>query len=260
MNRTLWTLSIALVVLALCAPAAGQRNSLLGRGNGSAGQAPPAAQPAVREPAVVLPGMPPAPRPRQPATRSEPPLNTVLLYASPFAVEAPQPQEIRVHDLVTIVIRENKTATSDAKLKSEKEWKVEAELAKWFRLDPKHRLIPQNFPRGTPGVDFEFGNEYEGKGKVDRKDTLTTRITAEVIDVKPNGNLVLEAKKNIRMDDEGYIITLTGMCRSRDVTLDNTILSTQIADPVIDVQHTGAVRDAARRGWLMRLFDLLRPI
>lgn len=260
MNRTLWTFPAGLVVLALCAPAAGQRNSLLGRGNGSADQRPPATQPAVREPAAVLTGRPPAPRPRQSATRSEPPLNTVLLYASPFAVEAPRPQEIKVHDFVTIIIRESKTATTDAKLKSEKDWKVESELAKWFRLDPKDRLIPQNFPRGAPGVDFEFESEYEGKGKVDRKDTLTTRIAAKVIDVKPNGNLVLEAANTVTHDEETYVVTLTGTCRSMDVSAQNTVLSTQIYGLHIDVQNTGAARDAARRGWLMRLFDLLRPI
>ena len=86
-----------------------------------------------------------------------------------------------------------------------------------------------------------------------------TRIQARVIDVKPNGNLVLEARKRITVDEEDQIATLSGVCRSKDVTAQNSVLSTQVADLEISVSHTGAARDASRRGWAMRLFDLLRP-
>ena len=119
--------------------------------------------------------------------------------------------------------------------------------------------MPAIFSAGNPAAEFDFKNDYGGDGKYDRKDELTTRVTARVIDVKPNGNLVLEATKSITIDEEGYIITLVGECRGRDVTPENTVLSTQIAEPEISVRHSGALRDATRRGWLMRTFDFLRP-
>lgn len=206
------------------------------------------AGPEVRRPSVMNP------HPEKPA------LNPVLRTSSLIAVELPEPEKVIVGDLVTIIIREDKKFTSDSRLKSEKDWDVKSEFAKWFRLDPQDRLIPTNFPRGTPGVDFEFESGYEGKGQFDREDSLITRIQARVIDVKPNGNLVLEAKKRITIDEEDQIATLTGVCRSKDLTAQNSVLSTQVADLEISVSHTGATRDAARRGWLMRLFDLLRPI
>jgi flagellar L-ring protein precursor FlgH len=251
------------IVLALCVPTHAQSNSLFGRsgdptGGGNAQR--PTTQPAVREAGVVLQGVTAPSRARPTANQPEPPTNVVLLHTSPFAYELPQPEEIGVHDFITVIIRVSKTATSDANLKSEKDWELKSELAKWIRLDEQHRMIPQVFPKGNPAVDFNLENEYEGKGKVGRKDTLVTRITAEVIDVKPNGNLVLQAQEKVNItDEEGYVMTLTGSCRSRDVTVDNTILSSQIANLEIDVQHTGAARDAARRGWLMRAFDFLRP-
>ena len=194
------------------------------------------------------------------AVESETPsVNPTLLRASPIAVELPQPEKIAVGDLVTIIIREDKKFSTTSKLESEKEWKLEAELKKWFRLDGLTKLLNQDFPGGTPGADFEFANEYEGEGKVNRKDSLVTRIQARVIDVKPNGNLVLEARKRITVDEEDQIATLSGVCRSKDVTAQNSVLSTQVADLEIGVSHTGAARDASRRGWAMRLFDLLRP-
>lgn len=186
--------------------------------------------------------------------------NPVLLRMSPIAVAVPEPERIEVNDLITIIVRETKSSAIKTKLQSDKEWKLEAELKKWFRLDEGNHLVPQGFRGGIPGADFEFKSEYEGVGKVDRRDTLTMRITAKVIDVKPNGTLMLEAKKQVGIDEEQYITTLTGQCRSEDLTAQNTVLSTQIHDLKIDVQHTGAARDAARRGWLMRLFDFLRPL
>lgn len=188
-----------------------------------------------------------------------PPPNPVLLNHSLIAVEAPKPRLVQVHDLVTIIVREDKRAMSDANLENEKRWRINSELSKWFRLDSRDRLVPQTFPRGTPGIGFDFNNRYEGEGRTTRADSLITRITAEVVDVKPNGTLVLEARKTIEVDEDTQILTLTGICRREDVDASNTILSTQLADAHITARHLGPARDAARRGWLMRGLDLLRP-
>jgi flagellar L-ring protein precursor FlgH len=190
-----------------------------------------------------------------------PPANPVLLESSLIAVEMPPPRRLQVNDLVTIIVREDKTALSDSKLKSEKDWNVESTFDQWFRLNPEHRLVPTNFTEyGPPGVMFDWQDDYEGKGKVERKDSLILRITATVMDVKPNGNLVLEARKTIQHNEDGYTITLTGSCRAADITEQNTVLSTQVADPVIKVDDFGAARDASKRGWIKRLVDFLNPM
>lgn len=198
-----------------------------------------------------------------PATRSndpgQPSPNAALEAVSLYAVKLPEPETIKVHDLVTIIVREDKSAVSDAKTTLDKKWDVTSELRQWIRLTDEHKLVPQEFPQGNPAVDFTFDDKWEGSGKVDRKDSLITRITAEVLDVKPNGNLVLEARKSIKLDEEEQEITLTGVCRSRDVTAQNTVLSTQLADVQIGIEHSGAARDAARRGWLKRAVDFVRP-
>ena len=266
--RQILTALLATVAVVACGvPAPAQSNSLLHPKSNlhrrQAGRVP-TSQPATRQPLSPAAGRAAGFSPRGAANSNDPadqpPPNTVLLAVSPFAVEAPQPRKIKVNDLVTVIIRETRTSLSDAKMKSEKEWEMKAELAKWFRLDKDDHLVAQTFPDSTPGVDFTFENTYEGKGKYDRKDSLTTRITATVIDVKPNGNLVLEARKRVKVADEDLVATLTGTCRSEDISAQNTVLSTQIADLEIEMPDEGAVRDATRRGWLMRLFDFLRPI
>lgn len=185
--------------------------------------------------------------------------NDTLLRTSPFAVPVPDPSRIGVNDQVTVIVRISKTATTSSKLESKKDWKHEWELQKWIKLSDENGLLPALFEQGNPAVGFDAKDDWGGDGKYDRKDELTTRIQATVIDVKPNGLLVLEARNEVDFGEEGYDLTLTGTCRSQDVTPQNTVLSSQIADLRVDVKETGAVKDATRRGWLKKGVDFMRP-
>lgn len=248
-------LAPALLALAglIAAEGAAQSNSLFRRGREALHQGVPATQPA-----AMPVGAPRVPAPVNSAEEAPPP-NPVLLQASLIAVEPPKKRKIQVHDPITIVIREDKRAKTKSKLDLQRQADMTAELKKWFRLGQRGRLVPETFPGGTPGIDAKLDAEYQGDGKVERNDTLITRIAATVIDVKPNGTLVLSARKDIQIDEDRQIVTLTGVCRAEDVSPQNTILSTQVADLRIRVQHFGPARDAARRGWFSRLWDLIRP-
>ncbi len=257
-------LAIAALVGLLTWPcSAAAQNSLFGgrvKAPSSAAQlAAPSSQPASAAAATAPEYAGPAARPAAADARLATRPNAHLLRVSPLAVAAPEPEKIAVNELVTIVVSESKTATTDSKLESKKDWTLDSALKKWIRLSDENGIVPAKLEQGNPAVSFDYSNDYKGDGKYNRKDSLTTRITATVIDVKPNGNLVLAATKKIEIDEEGYTITLTGVCRGKDVGPQNTILSTQIAEPEIIVKHCGAVRDATRRGWLMRGLDFLRP-
>ena len=112
---------------------------------------------------------------------------------------------------------------------------------------------------GQPGYDFTSKNENKQNADNERKDKFTTYLQATVIDVKPNGNLVLEAKMEEKHDEEHFTITLTGTCRSEDVTPTNSVLSTQIANLVLVESNKGAVRDATKRGFFPRILDFAKP-
>ena len=253
---------VALLLGVAATPALAQRNSLF-NGNGRPAAPPPAAAPGGAPRDVVLVGQPAPAAAYADPRGNRPPPNPTLLLVSPIAVQAPPPRRFGVHDLITIIIREDKRSTSDATLDTQKKWTIESLFKRWFKLQSGN-LVGQDLGSAegevAPGVGFAWDDKYKGTGTMDRVDSLITRITAEIIDVKPNGTLVMQATKNIRSDEEDQIVTLTGTCRSEDVTAQNTVLSTQIASLRIDATHSGAVRDASRRGWLMRAFDLLRPI
>jgi flagellar L-ring protein precursor FlgH len=77
--------------------------------------------------------------------------------------------------------------------------------------------------------------------------------------VKPNGTLVLQGRKKITTDDEYQQFLITGIARAEDVTADNTVLSTQLADFNLRKTHKGAVRNATKKGLIPKLLDVINP-
>ncbi len=184
--------------------------------------------------------------------------NPTLEKHSLTAVRVKPPRKYRVHDLVTIIIREQRRFKADSGLESQKEFAIRSQIMKAFKFD-QQKLVPATFSAGMPDLDFSVDSEMSNEATKDRIDRFTARVTGEIIDIKPNGNLVVQAKGKLTFDDEVTIVTLTGVVRNEDVTPDNTVLSTQLSDKVLDVQNEGAVRDGTRRGWIPRILDYLKP-
>lgn len=169
-------------------------------------------------------------------------------------VEPPVPREYEIHDIITIIVDESSSAYSKAQLDTDKEYLLTGGIRSF--IDPSD-LLEGTVRSQRQGVviDAGYGSEYEGDGLYRRTDSLTTRITATIIDVKPNGNLVLEAKKTVGKDAEIQTVVLAGVCRGEDVTDNNTILSTQLADLVVMMINEGEVKKGADKGVITRALD-----
>jgi len=181
-----------------------------------------------------------------------------LQAVSYIAVPEPEPRVLRKHDLVTIIVREESKFSAQGTTDLKKQAALQAEIAEFIRLQLDEAIIEP--ATGLPvGVDLSGRRSFKGEGTVDRSDKFTTRITAEIIDVKPNGTIVLQARSRTKIDEEEQIMILSGTCRAEDVTADNTVLSTQLFDQDVTKIHNGAVRDTTRRGWIPKLLDALNP-
>jgi len=205
---------------------------------------------------------PPAEQQETPPQRSgdiADPLSPAIREASLVAVQVPEPREFAVHDLVSIMVIESASNASDAELSTEKEAKIDAAIEAFIDLQAliEARLEPSVLAKGAPTVTTDFGHEFEGEGSQKRSDTLTTRLQCEIIDIKPNGNLVLEARKHIKMDKETISIILTGVCRAADIDSDNTIRSNMIHDLRIVKEHTGELRKATKKGLITNILETL---
>jgi flagellar L-ring protein precursor FlgH len=93
--------------------------------------------------------------------------------------------------------------------------------------------------------------QLQGQGQTSRDMTLSTTLSARVVEVKPNGTLVIEGSKNIAVNSEKQAITLTGMIRASDVTTANTVRSDQVADLAVRVNGKGVVGDAIKRPFIL---------
>ena len=84
-------------------------------------------------------------------------------------------------------------------------------------------------------------------------------MQGKVIDIKPNGNLIVVAWSHMQIDDENQYLRLTGECRKDDITADNTVTSDKIFALDVQTMNEGAVRDAIKRGWFKELMDDVKP-
>jgi len=182
-----------------------------------------------------------------------------LQGVSLFAVVPPKPKAFAKHDLIEVIINEASAAKMEQTLDAKKDYNFDAELSKFPSI--RHLLefqLDQGDPSSLPvGMGLSSKNKFKGDGELERKDTLTARVTAEVIDVKPNGTLVLEARKNRQQDEETYTLVLSGLCRSEDITRQNTIQSSQLANLDVKIESDGQVTKAGKKGLIPRIFEAI---
>jgi flagellar L-ring protein precursor FlgH len=108
-------------------------------------------------------------------------------------------------------------------------------------------------------IDVTSDSNYEGAGATTREGKLIASITALVKDVLPNGNLVIESSRTVLVNHEEQYMTLTGIVRPEDISRDNEVLSSRIADARITFGGIGLVADKQRSGWGSWIFDWLFP-
>ncbi|NOX57391.1 MAG: flagellar basal body L-ring protein FlgH [Planctomycetes bacterium] len=195
------------------------------------------------------------------ATREDPPkpASPVIEKTSIIAVKTKDPKKYKVHDLVTIIVRDRTLYEADVTANARRQSTLRSELDAFIRFTGGG-IGASPFRRGKPNINYRGTFNQRNNAESEREDSLTTRITAEIVDVKPNGNLVVEATAQTRHDKEVHTMRFRGMCRSIDVTPDNTVLSTQIANKKIDILTKGSIRNATRPGWAGEIYDWIRPL
>ena len=181
-----------------------------------------------------------------------------LRAVSMFAVAPAEDRLFQVHDLIQIVVRETSTARSHHELETEKDYRLAGEVNQWPNLDWSNLADGWLRPGNTehlPAVDVRFTKDFEGDGDYARRDDFTARLTAEIVQVLPNGNLILESRTQMKQDDEQFVLKVTGICRSEDVTAANLIQSSQLHDLKVEKINKGELKKANEKGILAKFLD-----
>lgn len=163
----------------------------------------------------------------------------------------------RVGDIVTVIIKEQAKASKEATTDTSRDSSISAGISSFFGLEEsveeKTRITPSSM------IGASTGNQFEGRGKTTRAENLAATLTAQVVEVYPNGNLKIRGGKSVAVNNENQIIYLTGIVRPHDVTAGNTVDSGNILNAQITYTGKGAISDKQKPGWLTRIFDHTWP-
>lgn len=185
--------------------------------------------------------------------------NAVNLERASWTYQPPLPtRSFRKNDIVTIRVDEITRMMAEGGAENRKQTLYEALLTDWIALD-RFRLRPAPQIDGDPAVSGESNSRFRSESSVESRESLSFNIAATIVDIRPNGNLVLEARKTIRVNDNLWETTLSGICRTQDIAPDNVVLSRDLQDMEIRKEDRGHLRDGYKRGWFSRWFDRVQP-
>jgi len=153
----------------------------------------------------------------------------------------------RVGDILTVLIVEQSRATSQVETKTEKS--SSAEISGGPGIGPFLKHIP------IFSADTKMKNDFEGKGENVRTGTIRAKMSVTVVEVRENGDLVIEGSRVTGISGDKETLTLSGIVRSRDIGSDNTIESYLIADAEITYTGKGNSTTSTRPGFISRLVN-----
>ncbi len=178
---------------------------------------------------------------------------------SSFTKMYSDPRACGINDIVTIKVTETSSASNKSGLTTSKKTSMGMGIDKFlgYETELKGKLNPSFDPTSMFGGTTN--NSNQGAGETTQETKLSSYISARVIDVMPNGNLVIEAKKEVMVNKEKQIAVLSGIIRTRDIGYNNIIESTKVADMQIKFSGKGPVSDQTKRGWLSWILNTIWP-
>lgn len=189
--------------------------------------------------------------PQSQGAQSSSPGSTFGAYA--LADLASDVRARNVGDLVTIVVLDQASATSQGTTTQQRQTSANASITSLFGAKSSANAL-NNL------ANLSGQNQLKGAGTTTRQTTVSTTVSTRVIRVLPNGDLVIEGSKLISINSEFQTVALRGIVRATDLGPQNSVSSNQVEDLELRINGKGVVNDAIRRpNFLYRLFLGLLP-
>jgi flagellar L-ring protein precursor FlgH len=162
-----------------------------------------------------------------------------------------------IGDIVTILVQHSAVATKDNSTATSKKSSVDASISSFLYSPTASGALTKNGK--LPALSATSASSFDGSGKIANNEAITDKIAVRVIDVLPNGNLVLEGTRQVSFSGESQQAVLRGVVRKDDITSNNTVYSYNLADASIKFIGKGTVSDAQRKGWATKIWDKIQP-
>jgi flagellar L-ring protein precursor FlgH len=154
-------------------------------------------------------------------------------------------------DTLTIRITENTAASAKANNKLDRSQSNNTSISAMARL-PGQSLLGTNLQTSSSSA-------FEGKGEAANNNVFNGTLTVTVIDVYPNGNLLVSGEKQLAIGNEQEFIRVSGVINPSFVDFSNTIDSSKVADARIEYKKSGQIGEGLAMGWLARFFLNVLP-
>ena len=155
----------------------------------------------------------------------------------------------RVGDIISVILSESTQANKNAK--------TELKKANNAALNPIMGIggAAINFNNKALQFGYDQSSNFKGDSKADQSNSLAGNISVHVLRVLPNGNLMIRGEKWMSLNNGDEYIRLTGIVRSQDISSDNTVTSSKVANARIEYAGTGTFADVQEQGWLSKFFN-----
>lgn len=195
-------------------------------------------------------------RPQQPVVGAPTLGSSSFIYQSlpPESMVRPLEKE----SIITVLVDYRSVMLSEGSGESIKIGTFNSVLSDWLGFDGQD-IFPAPQRRGDPTVSGALNSQLRAESEVEQRESLTFSLAAKVVDIRPNGNLVIEGVRSVRVNEEVWKIYLTGTAPRQAIGPDRTIRDNSIADLRIEKYELGAVRDGYSRGWLAQFYGKYKP-
>ncbi len=187
------------------------------------------------------------------------PVPLSMRQASLIHTEIPEARSMQKYDIIQVRVDELARWSSEGSSEKRKNATLNGVLNDWIKLNGLSRIQKDPQSDGDPQVQGSLQETYRSEGTVETTERLTLNVAATIVDIQPNGNLVIEGHKTIQVNNEVWEVALAGTCRQQDIGRDNTITSDRVIDFTLKKKEAGPTRDAYRRGWMKKFYDRWAP-
>ncbi len=164
---------------------------------------------------------------------------------------------IHVGDILTIVVQENSSADKNNATTTERQSSLSAAITSLFYSPASSGLLTKGGQ--LPAMAYNSDHKHAGDGVIKNSESIVAQMAVRIVDVLPNGNLVIEGQRDTSFSGEHQTIIIRGVVRCDDVASNNTVMSYNVADATVQIIGKGTVSDSQNKGWFNRLWDKINP-
>lgn len=169
------------------------------------------------------------------------------------------PRASKIGDIITVEIDIADEASLTSTTSRSRSSSEDANLTDFLGLqNALGRALPGGYDPGSL-ADFGASSASSGTGDIDRSESVKLTVAAIVTDILPNGNFVIAGRQEVRVNNEVRELLVSGVARPEDISAQNTIQHTDIAEARISYGGRGVVSDVQKPRWGQEVYEILFP-